>query len=721
MRLPCGRNGGFCAASCANRFLATRAVSLRALNTAPSQPFAAVAGAFSRAVALERDFGRLTFFMPLWAVAGIWLWVAAPFNPSVPALAGLTAVALVGRIAATRHASLAPLMAPSAIVCAVLIGATAVGVQASLLGTPMLERAQSVTLTGPIVSSERLSPGRQRIIVRLDESDVKGPRPRRVRLTVRGGPELPVGATIKARARLFPLRGPVMPGGYDAARRLYFDRIGASGFTYGPPTVTAAPAGGLGARIYALRQAVATRIETVMPARTAPFATAVLVGQRAMMREGDVEALRASGLGHILAISGLHMALVAGSVFATVRLALALIPAVALRYPIRKWAAAAGLVAATLYLALSGGSVATQRAYIMLVVALIAVLADRPALTMRTVAIAATVCLALDPISVLEPSFQMSFLAVVALVGAYEWWSRVRSLRPPQRERRPVPGAAFVTGLLSTSLIAGLATAPAAAFHFHRLAPLGLVANALAMPVFSLVAMPAGVVALALMPFGLDAPPLAVMDHALRAVLWVAHEVTEWSGDGGLVGRIPGPAAVLMAVGIVWTAVMVGRWRVMGLSAIAIGLLIAPLGPRPDVLVSDDGMLVAARGPDGRLALLGRADGFAAQNWLRADGVVTASGNVPCDALGCTMRLAGGAVAVPGSLRAAAEDCGLATVVVTRHRLVTCRAGTIIDRQTLRQHGSVALVREGASWRLWPAWPAGPVRPWQVPPTVERP
>lgn len=133
--------------------------------------------------------------------------------------------------------------------------------------------------------------------------------------------------------------------------------------------------------------------------------------------------MRDSGLAHVLAISGLHMAIMAGIVFWLARALLALIPGLALRYPIKKWAAGIAIGAASFYLALSGASVPTVRSWIMMSIVLIAVTVDRPAITMRNVALAALIILLVAPESLFDPSFQMSFAAVIALVAVYEWLS----------------------------------------------------------------------------------------------------------------------------------------------------------------------------------------------------------------------------------------------------------------------------------------------------------
>ncbi|UOM34804.1 ComEC/Rec2 family competence protein [Acuticoccus sp. I52.16.1] len=671
-------------------------------------------------VAHDAAFGRFQLWLPVLAVVGIFLGVELPFAVAPWWSGGAAALVLGARVAAGRSTRLARAGPVLLALAAVLVGILAVGLQEHMSGTPVVERAGTVDLTGRVVAAEARGAGRASIVVAVTGGSFRGAVPRRVRLSVRGDGPFPVGARIAAKARLFPLQGPVYPGGYDSSRRLFFDGIGASGFTYGPPAVTAPPAPGLAATIDRVRTAVAENITSSLgETRGAAFATALLVGHRGDMAPEDVEALRVSGLGHLLAISGLHMALVAGSIFAAVRFALALSPRLALGAPIRKWAAIAGLLAATFYLALSGGSVATLRAYVMLIVGLVAILVDRPALTMRTIAVAAVVVIALDPVCVTEPSFQMSFLAVVALVGAYEWWS-FRRLRFGVGWSRPV--TAFVLGLAMTSLIAGLATAPAAAYHFHRLAPYGLPANLTAMPIFTLLVMPSGVIALALMPLGLEDAPLAVMRWGLDLILVISHAAADATGDSGLTGRIPAASAILAALGLLWLAIFTAPWRVAGALFVAAGLAIAPTAPRFDVMVAEDGETIAARGPDGRLGLLGDSDGFVASLWLKGDADPRADGAVPaaCDPLGCTIPLGGERLARPSSARALADDCALAAAVVApmRVRLDRCAAGLVIDRRDLKRHGAAVAWRHGAQWQIRTARPFGPTRRWQVPPDV---
>jgi competence protein ComEC len=218
--------------------------------------------------------------------------------------------------------------------------------------------------------------------------------------------------------------------------------------------------------------------------------------------------MRDSGLAHVLAISGLHMMIMAGTVFWLARALLALSPGLTLRFPIKKWAAAIALGAATFYLALSGASVPTVRAWMMMSIFLIAVMLDRPAITMRNVALAAMAILIVAPESLFDPSFEMSFAAVIGLVALYEWLAARRryilfDVSPLWRGARW--GVAIVLGTATTTLVAGAAITPFAVYHFHRMTHFGLLANMIAAPLVSLLIMPMALLSLIAMPLGLEA------------------------------------------------------------------------------------------------------------------------------------------------------------------------------------------------------------------------
>jgi competence protein ComEC len=286
-----------------------------------------------------------------------------------------------------------------------------------------------------------------------------------------------------------PPPGPAAPGDSDFARAAYFARIGAVGFAFGAPGIAPLPhAPTLWQRISGLvesmRAAVTARIRAQLPDSEGAIASAIITGERGGIDPDDEAALRDAGLAHVLAIAGLHMALVGAGLFWLARAILAFIPAIALAYPIKKWAAGLALAGAAFYLLISGGSSSSVRAFVMLAMMLLAVLLDRPALSMRSLALAAALLLLMRPEAITEPGFQMSFAAVASLIAVAEWEQGRERVAPRSYLYR------HVRGIVLTSLVASLATLPFAMFYFGRATHYAVLGNLLAMPVMGLVVMP---------------------------------------------------------------------------------------------------------------------------------------------------------------------------------------------------------------------------------------
>jgi competence protein ComEC len=324
--------------------------------------------------------------------------------------------------------------------------------------------------------------------------------------------------------------------------------------------------------------------------------------------------LRNSNLSHLLAISGMNMAFIAGFVFALVRYGVALVPPLALRINARKVAAALALGVAAFYLALSGANVATERAFLMVAVMLVAVLADRRALTLRNVALAAIVLLILRPESLLAPGFQMSFAATAVLIAGFGALDR-------EILRQRVPRWAMpVFTLMLSSLLAGAATAPLAAAHFNRFTDYGLLANLLTVPAMGLFIMPGSVIAALLAPVGLEGIGLWLMETGSRWILYIAGIIAGW--DGAVTGiATPGPLVLpVICLGGLLALLLRGKARAVGIVPIAAGVLLWVASTRPDVLISADGALVGLNGPQGRALSSATGAGFAAASWLENDG-----------------------------------------------------------------------------------------------------
>jgi len=351
---------------------------------------------------------------------GCLIYFALPREPLFAALLLATAIAALVAVLSYRRGTpwrLAVLLA----VC--LAGATAAKFRVDSLYAPHVERAQYTELTARVVDRENRTERRPRIVLdRLQSVDLAPEQaPRRVRVTLAERYGLPpLGATIGLNARLMPVAGPVVPGGYDPRRAAYFEGIGGAGFALGGWQVVDEPRLSPDLVVARIRAAIVSRIMAAEPGEAGAVAAALLVGERSALSTETNDSLRISGLFHILSISGLHMMLVAGTAFFLVRALLALSPRLALTQPIRKWAAIAALLVVSLYFALSGGGTATVRAFVMAGVMFAAMLVDRPAISMRNLAIAAFIVLSLEPEGIVEPGFQMSFGAVMALIAGWE-------------------------------------------------------------------------------------------------------------------------------------------------------------------------------------------------------------------------------------------------------------------------------------------------------------
>ncbi|HEY5278861.1 MAG TPA: ComEC/Rec2 family competence protein [Pseudolabrys sp.] len=669
--------------------------------------------------------GRL---LPWLAVAfgfGAVLYLDADTEPQLWA-AGCAAIVAMGLAVLARQR---PFAFPLLLGVAGIVGGFAISTaQTARIAHPVLRAPlSSVTLGGHVEIRE----GRERSDrVTLRVTHIEGRRlaiqPERVRLAIRKNTAPPVGSYIELKAHLSPPLPPLRPGGYDFARDMYFQQIGASGYALGKIKVVAPPADGgwwlhYAAFLDATRATIDRRIHAVLPGDRGAIASALITGTRDAISTPVNDAMYISSLAHVLSISGYHMAVVAGIVFFVIRGSLALVPGLAIRHPIKKWAAAAAFAAALFYLLLSGSEVATQRSFIMIGIVLIGVLMDRPALTFRTITLAAFGVLLLAPQAVAHPSFQMSFAATLALVAGYQHglpWKAGKDT--PFAARVALWGGREIAGLILASVVAGFATTPYAAYHFHRLAPYGVLANLGAMPVVSAVVMPMGILGVVMVPFGFDAPCWAVMgwgiDWMIKVVLWVA----SLPGAVGHVHAFGTGPLLLSTLAILILCLLRTPLRWSGAVLAVIACVWAVMTPRPDVLISADGETAAIRGVDGRLAVLhsGR-DSFAVKEWLAADADPrtpkdkTLQSGAHCDTVGCIGALMDGRLAsMVLSIEAFDEDCARAAIVVSpRAAQGPCKA-MLVDRPVWQERGAITLRWVGDHFEAAAARPPGSDRPW---------
>jgi competence protein ComEC len=686
-------------------------------------------GAAERArawAAIEVGPGRLVPWLAIAFGCGIAIYFAIDREPA-PWAAGLLLAAAVVATVLARHRPLAfPLALGAAALAAGLATAT---VKRAIIALPVLVAPiWNVEIAGFVESREERERA-DRIVVRVER--MAGPRVgealERVRVSVRKGTAPAVGAFVELKARLSPPLEPLRPGGYDFAREMYFNRIGASGFVLGRIRVAETPHAPSIRLRYAMvldgmREAIDQRIRAVLPGDKGAIASAVITGKRDAISPPVNEAMYVSGLAHVLSISGYHMAVVAGIIFFALRAVFALLPAFSNRHPIKKWAALAALGAAAFYLVLSGAEVATQRSFIMIAIVLIGIMVDRPTLTFRTLTVAAFIVLLLAPEAIVHPSFQMSFAATLALVAGYQhglpWMSGGGRTR--LAAKIALWGGREIAGLLLVSLLAGTATIPFIAYHFHRISPYGVIANLIAMPAVSVWVMPAGIFGVMSMPLGLDGFWWGLMGHGIDWMISIAQWVTSFPGALGRVAAFGTGPLLLCSAGLVVLCLLKTPLRLIGAFLIGGAVVLMVRTPQPDVMIAADGSAVAVRGEGGRLAMVkSGSDVFAWREWLAADADArnpkdpTLGEGIRCDGQGCVARLRDGAfVAIPKTMAAFEEDCRRAVLVVTGRDAPPGCGTIVIDRQVWRRSGAITLQRRGDGFEMTLSRPPGYDRPW---------
>jgi len=675
-------------------------------------------GLIDRLIDIER--GRFALWVPVLFAAGIGVYFALPVEPPlVLAMAGVM-IALAWRVMA-GGAALALLV--SGAVCCAALGFFAAKLRTEMVAAPVLsQKMEFAAITGWAAAWEARvgQTNRLTIRVRAIEGLAASQTPRLVRITTYADRPPRIGTMIEVRAGLLPPPGPARPDGFNFARMAYFMGLGAVGYAKSDIASIEGPAPPRVLQFWAavdgVRNAIKQQVSATLSGPAAGIATALISGDRGGIPEPEKEAMRGAGLAHVLAISGLHMAIMAGSIYWAVRLFLVALPGLALRFPVKKWAALTALFGALGYLLISGASVATQRAFIMTVVFLIAVMLDRPALTLRNVLIAALLILTLTPESLLNVSFQMSFAAATALIATYERLRGV-SIWPTAAAsgwalRAGTTLGRYAGGIAMTTLIAGVAVAPIGAFHFHTTTAYSLVGNVLAMPIVGLWIMPAALVSLLTLPFGLSEWPLLLMGAGIEAMLAIASEVSRFPGAVQPIEAFPASALILVALGALWLAIWRGRWRYAGLAMLGAGLALTSVGTRPDVLIDRQGKVIAVRLENGRLAAIpGRAGAYSIEQWLAADGdrrepeAARRSDVFHCDERGCVAEIQGIRLALARHAAALAEDCKIADIVVTPLKLsAPCRSPRVVITQAELQDGgahAIYIRRTGAQTRFY--------------------
>jgi len=680
---------------------------------------------------LDTERERHAVWLPVFMGTGVLAYYALRFEPSVW-LGPAFAAPLLG--VAVWWPGARCLFGPLAV--------AALGFSAGQIATaraPPIEAdlpAHAVVVTGTILAVEALPDGR-RITVQpafLDDAAVPLRRSARVRLQKKDDGALETGDSVKIRALLRPPPMPSYPGGWDLQRDAFYAGLGASGYALGKAERTAQVVPSAPMRfVQRLREVIAARVTAVIPGAAGAVSVTLLTGASMAIPEADHAAFRDSGLAHLLAVAGLHIGIVMGFALTLSRFAFSLNERASLFWPTKKLSGLCALAAGAAYMVLTGLHVPIIRSFVMACLFTIALMADRRPFSLRGLALAASVLMLLAPQEVPGVSFQMSFSAVLALISGYE------ALRPWLRR---LHGAAWhrrfpshLVALALTSALAGTASAPYGAYHFGRVQIYFILANMVAVPLTALWVMPAGLIALFLMPFHLESVVLIPMGWGARAIVWVANTTAGLPAATFAAPHIPVWGLCLFSFGLAWLGLWQTRRRLAGIALMLAGLASPLLDRPPDMLVSADGRLIAVRTPAGAFLQMGQGGSkFTRDAWLQYWGggsflpmpgvaAATADDGKPvslrCDADACLLRPYADR---PGALLARGAQhpnfCDQVSVIVSAEPargLCPRPWPKLVDRFTVWRYGSAAIWLDADGARVITDRAERGDRPW-VPP-----
>ena len=547
---------------------------------------------------LDRERDQLTLWLPVGIGIGIVIWQFGGAS-AAPGLLSLAIAVGLFALLAKPHSRSRRFLGMAAV--AILLGFGLISLKSTAVTQPVLAKIWIGDFYGRIEAVENLT-AREVVRLRLG-TDGQGELPPVVRVNLT--PEqyqstFQVGAVIRLRARLMPPAGPTLPGGYDFARRSWFQQIGATGSALG--TVTLIEPARTNAMFSARREQLTQHILTSMLPDAGAIGAALVTGDQGHISEADAQAMRDSGLAHLLSISGLHVTAVVGFIFIAVSRLLSLSSWLALRISVPIYAAAAAL-GALAYTLLTGAEVPTIRSCIAALLVLVALALGRDALTLRLVAFGALIVLLFWPEALAGPSFQLSFAAVATIVILHEL-PLVKRFAERRDELTLYRLARGVVSLVLTGLAIEIVLAPIALFHFHKTGLYGAFANVVAIPMTTFVIMPLEALALALDLVGLGGPFWWLAGQGILAILALAHFVSGLPGAVSMMPEMPIWSYAAFWAGALLFGLLQTDIRYVGIPIFLIGIAGMVLAPRPDILVTGDGKHLALVAADGKVSLL---------------------------------------------------------------------------------------------------------------------
>lgn len=661
---------------------------------------------------------RRVLWLPVLFAAGIATYFALPVEPVAGLLPGLCIFSASASLLVKRQ------RLPLVLLTLVLAGAAWANITTRQHeGVVLREALTPRPVMGHVTGIERTEQGVRLTLERVTIANYPAERsPLRVRISLRLKADstlaLPhIGDVVTLMAGLRPPMGPALPHGFDFARYFYFRDIGAVGFGM-PPWEIIGERGTtrLSEQFWDWRIRLTENIIGTLGRETGGVAAGLITGDAKAITETDFEALRASNLYHIIAISGEHMVVIAGVIFISLRLLALLLPRhIAFRPQIKSAAAVLTLLLVTAYLFVTGLPISAVRAYVMIFLVLLAVILRRQVDAMRSLAIAAFLMLLADPASLLEPGFRLSFAATLAIIALVE----ARLLRAPFHASKAAGFWHLFLTMLLVSVVAEAATMPLVIAMFNNFSLYGVAANMLATPLVSFFLMPAVALYFILLPLGLSHWALAVMDAGIRALLGLAHFIASLPHAQFFVPSLPGYGIALFVLGLLWLCLWRGPVRRYGAAAILLAMATLWIPTPPDMLMGGELKQIAFReGAEYRLAR-GRKNSMVPELWANGLGYATLEKpQAPawrCDSMGCIAEVKGARVAFPKSAAAIAQDCAATTLLFTPLQGVQCEDGAaVIGQEALNGSNVIALWVNDGSLRVERSADWQGSRPWRA-------
>ncbi len=562
----------------------------------------------------KNKLGQTLLYIPLFFGIGIGLFFLFNIDVSLyiigGAFAGISLLLYLFRQRKVYHALLMILF--------VIVGYGNITYHAKMAEKPLERRYDNLWIEGEIEKIELLASA-QRITLNNVIVDGKGfdDFPKKVRIKVNGlNYNFLIGDRVKMRATFIPPAIPSYPNGYDFSIKAWFEGISAVGFNtskimiYAPNNEEISVVDRIVMFTENIRNTISNKIREILPKDTSRVALALVIGEQSAIDNKILQDYRDTGLAHILSVSGMHMSVLAFLVFGIFRTGFALFPTFATYYDIKKISAFLALSVAFFYLMISGMAIPAQRSFIMVFVVFFAILIGRKAISLRSVAVAGIMILAISPQSLLNAGFQMSFAAVAALIAFYEYFYVKRG------KTITSIGLIYIYGIILTSLIGTIATAPYVIYHFNRFPVYSVVANLFVSTLFSILIMPFLLISMVLMPFGIEKIPLEIAGIGIGWMNDIAEVVANFPGAVSLLPQIDIWILISISIGGYLFILSNFRYKILYLTPV-VALFVSFLTyQKPDFIINEDSSLIGVNNTGNIMLSPGRGNRMERNVWL---------------------------------------------------------------------------------------------------------